>query len=46
MPSTPEHLRIRFPAGQILTDHAATLTQEPLIRPGTPDPSQSPQAQP
>jgi hypothetical protein len=37
MPSTPEHFWIRFPAGQILTDHAATLT---------PDPSQSPQAQP
>jgi hypothetical protein len=29
----------------MLTDHAVTLTQEPLIRPGTPDPYQPPKAQ-
>jgi arylsulfatase A-like enzyme len=45
MPSTPENFWIRFPAGTILTDHAATLTPEPRIRSGTPDPSRPPQAQ-
>jgi hypothetical protein len=42
----PQNFWIRFPAGTMLTDHAATLTQEPLIRPGTPDPYQTPKAQP
>jgi hypothetical protein len=46
MPNTAENFWIRFPAGKILTDHATTLKQEPLIRPGTPDPYQLPKAQP
>jgi arylsulfatase len=29
---------IRWPAGQYLTDHIASLQREPPIRPGTPDP--------
>ena len=46
MPGTPENFWIRFPAGTILADHAVTLTQEPLIRPGAPGPYQPPRAQP
>jgi hypothetical protein len=38
--------QVGFPAGKMLTDHAVTLKQEPLIRPGTPDPYQPPKAQP
>ena len=29
---------IRWPAGQYLVDHIASLRKEPPIRPGTPDP--------
>ena len=29
---------IRWPAGEYLVEHAATLAEEPPIRPGTPDP--------
>jgi arylsulfatase len=29
---------IRWPAGQVLVDHLASLRKEPPIRPGTPDP--------
>jgi arylsulfatase A-like enzyme len=29
---------VRWPAGQVLVDHAASLQKEPPIRPGTPDP--------
>ena len=29
---------VRWPAGQVLTDHAASLEAEPPIPPGTPDP--------
>jgi arylsulfatase A-like enzyme len=29
---------VRWPAGQALVDHAASLQKEPPIRPGTPDP--------
>jgi arylsulfatase len=29
---------VRWPAGQALTDHQASLKREPPIRPGTPDP--------
>jgi arylsulfatase len=33
---------VRWPAGQVLVDHAATLQREPPIPPGTPDPFQPP----
>ncbi|MGB6367374.1 MAG: sulfatase-like hydrolase/transferase, partial [Thermoanaerobaculia bacterium] len=29
---------VRWPAAQVLVDHAASLQKEPAIRPGTPDP--------
>jgi arylsulfatase len=29
---------VRWPAGQVLVDHAVTLAKEPPIQPGTPDP--------
>jgi arylsulfatase len=29
---------VRWPAGQVLTEHQASLKREPPIRPGTPDP--------
>jgi len=35
-----ENLWIRFPAGQVLVDHAKSLKKEPPIPPGTPDPYQ------
>jgi hypothetical protein len=44
MLSTPENFWIRIPVGTMLTDHGATLTQEPLIRPGTSDPYPPPKA--
>ncbi len=33
-----ENSWIRWPAGQVLVDHIASLKKEPPIRPGTPDP--------
>jgi arylsulfatase len=33
-----ENAWVRWPAGQVLMDHAASLKKEPPIRPGTPDP--------
>jgi arylsulfatase len=29
---------VRWPCGQVLTDHASTVVKEPHIKPGTPDP--------
>ncbi|MBS1824865.1 MAG: arylsulfatase [Acidobacteria bacterium] len=37
-PRFVENLWVRWPAGQVLMDHQATLKKEPPIRPGTPDP--------
>ncbi len=37
-PYYSENFWVRYPAGKILTDHAASLQKEPPIRPGTPDP--------
>lgn len=37
-PRFVENLWVRWPAGQTLVDHQATLKREPPIRPGTPDP--------
>ncbi|MBL8177755.1 MAG: arylsulfatase [Bryobacterales bacterium] len=37
-PRFVENLWVRWPAGQVLVDHQATLKKEPPIRPGTPDP--------
>jgi hypothetical protein len=34
----PENLWIRYPASQVLIDHAASLKKEPPIPAGTPDP--------
>ncbi len=36
-PRFVENLWVRWPAGQVLVDHQATLKKEPPIRPGTPD---------
>ena len=33
-----ENTSMRWPAGQVLVDHLASLKKEPPIRPGTPDP--------
>ena len=33
-----ENLWVRFPAGQVLVDHAISLKKEPPIAPGTLDP--------
>lgn len=35
---TPNIDRIRYPASQVLIDHAMTLQKEPPIKEGTPDP--------
>ncbi|MDX1981191.1 MAG: arylsulfatase [Bryobacteraceae bacterium] len=37
-PRFVENLWVRWPAGQVLIDHRASLKKEPPIRPGTPDP--------
>ena len=37
-PRFVENLWVRWPAGQVLVDHQASLKKEPPIRPGTPDP--------
>lgn len=37
-PRFVENLWVRWPAGQVLIDHQATLKKEPPIKPGTPDP--------
>ena len=34
----PDNLWVRYPASQVLIDHAATLRAEPPIHPGTRDP--------
>jgi arylsulfatase len=34
----PENLWVRYPASQVLIDHAASLRAEPPIPPGIPDP--------
>ena len=34
----PDNLWVRYPASQVLIDHAASLQKEPPIREGTPDP--------
>ena len=34
----PENLLVRYPASQVLADHAVSLQEEPPIKPGTPDP--------
>jgi arylsulfatase A-like enzyme len=39
-----ENSWVRWPAGQVLVDHAASLKKEPSIRPGTPDPYTPPMA--
>lgn len=36
---------VRWPAGQVLVDHMASLKKEPPIRPGTPDPYVPPKRQ-
>jgi arylsulfatase len=36
-PRFVENLWVRWPAGQVLVDHQASLRKEPPIRPGTPD---------
>ena len=36
--NAPPNFWIRYPAGEALLNHAASLQQEPPIRPGTPDP--------
>jgi hypothetical protein len=33
-----ENLWVRWPAGQVLTKHLASLKQEPPVPPGAPDP--------
>ncbi len=33
-----ENAWVRWPAAQVLVDHAATIRKEPVIRPGQPDP--------
>jgi hypothetical protein len=38
--------QVHVPAGTIHTDHAAMRAQEPLIRPGTPDPYPPPKSHP
>ena len=34
----PPNFWVRYPAGQVLVDHAMSLREEPPIPPGTPDP--------
>ena len=36
----PPNVWVRYPAGQVLVEHAKSLHKEPPIRPGTPDPYQ------
>jgi arylsulfatase len=38
--NAPPNFWVRYPAGQVLVDHAMSLRQEPPIPPGTPDPYQ------
>jgi arylsulfatase len=38
----PENLWVRYPASQVLADHAESLTREVPIKPGTPDPYRPP----
>jgi len=35
---TPPNLWVRYPAGEVLVEHARSLQEEPPIAPGTPDP--------
>jgi arylsulfatase len=34
----PPNFWVRYPAGQVLVEHAQSLQLEPPIKPGTPDP--------
>ena len=43
MLNAPPNLWVRYPAGEVLLDHAKSLQQEPPIPPGTPDPYSPPQ---
>jgi arylsulfatase len=36
--NAPPNFWVRYPAGQVLVEHAASLQKEPPIRPGSPDP--------
>ena len=36
----PPNFWVRYPAGQVLVDHGASMQLEPPIPPGTPDPYQ------
>jgi arylsulfatase len=36
--NAPPNFWVRYPAGQVLVDHAKSLQEEPPIPPGTPDP--------
>jgi arylsulfatase len=36
--ATAGHFWVRWPMGELLTEHGASLQKEPPIRPGTPDP--------
>jgi len=38
--NAPPNFWVRYPAGQVLVDHAKSLQAEPPIPPGTPDPHQ------
>jgi arylsulfatase len=38
--NAPPNFWVRYPAGQVLVDHGASLKMEPPIAPGTPDPYQ------
>jgi arylsulfatase len=44
-PRVWETFWVRWPAGQILVDHMASLRKEPPIKPGTPDPYVPPNGQ-
>jgi len=41
-PRLGENFWVRYPAGQVLVDHAVSLQEEPPIQPGTPDPYKPP----
>ena len=36
--ATAGHFWVRWPMGEMLTAHAASLQREPPVKPGTPDP--------
>ncbi|CAH2408086.1 Arylsulfatase [Mesorhizobium ventifaucium] len=41
---TAQHFWVRWPMGEVLKAHQASVAEEPLIRPGTPDPYSPPKA--